>query len=165
MRCESFPNQTYANSQYGFTVACPSGFWWETFSGAAPGWLFGSRAVEDKYRNGYPAGQIEFGIRTLDSDTLGNWIDSHTGDPMAADGYHIWNSVSNVRDTTVGGSPAIAFDYVMKGPKSPENFHAVALVLKSKYVFLIDWWAYANSGYASAIADIAKSVVASVAIS
>ncbi len=55
---------------------------------------------------------------------------------MAADGYHIWNSVSNVRDISIAGSAAIAFDYVMTGPESPNDFHAVALVLQSKFVFV-----------------------------
>jgi hypothetical protein len=164
VRCESLPKQTYVNSQYGFTVSCPSGFWWETFNNLPAGWLFGSRAVEDKYKNSYPAGQVEFRVRGFDSDTLRHWIDAHTGDPMATPDHNLWNSVSNLRDITVGGSSAIAFDYVMMGPESPVNFHAVALVLQSKYVFLIDWWAYANSGYASAIGNIADSVVASVTI-
>ena len=164
VRCETFPQQTYVNSEYGFSASCPSGFWWETFGNPAPDWLFTSRTVEDKYKNGYPAGQIEFGVRTFDSDTLRDWLGSHTGDPMAADGYHILNSVSNVRDISVGESPAIAFDYVMQGPESPNDFHAVALVLKSRYTLLIDWWAYANSGYATAISNVAKSVVASITV-
>ena len=83
---------------------------------------------------------------------------------MAAPDHDFWNSVSNLRDNAVGGLPAIAFDYVMKGPESPENFHAVALILQSKYVFVMDWWAYANSGYGPAIDKVANSVVASIAI-
>jgi hypothetical protein len=123
-----------------------------------------SRAVEDRYKNGYPAGQIEFGVRTLDADTLRHWIDSHTGDPMAADGYHIWNSVSNVRDVSIAGPAAIAFDYVMTGPESPNDFHAVALILQSKFVFVIDWWAYAASGYGPTIGKVADVVVASLTV-
>jgi hypothetical protein len=84
---------------------------------------------------------------------------------MSTDGIHIWDSVSNVREISVGGSTGLAFDYVMTGPESPDNFHAVALVLQSKFVLVIDWWAYVASGYGSAIGKVADALVASLTVS
>lgn len=165
VKCERFPNQTYSNALFGFSVECPSGFWWETFANSQPGRLWQARTVEDKYKDSYPAGQIEFAVNPFDFATLRPWIDSHTGDPLTAPGHDFWNSVSNVSDITVGGAPAVAFDYVMKGPESPNNFHAVALILQSRYVFVMDWWAYADSGYEPAISNVAKSVIASIKLS
>jgi hypothetical protein len=164
-RCETFAHQTYVNPDYGFSTSCPSGFSWQTFAGQSGSWPFASRIVDDKYLNGYPPGQIEFEVRQLDSDTLRHWIAGHTGDPMAAPDQYFWNSTSNVSDVTIGGVPGIAYDFVMKGPESPVNFHAAALILKSKYVLLIDWWAYSTSGDESTIDSVAASVVASITIS
>jgi hypothetical protein len=125
-------------------------------------WPFHGRIVEDKYRTGYPPGQIEIAIRALDSDSLRHWIERHTGDPMAHPEANYWNSVSNVRDLTVAGEPAVRFDYVMRGPEAPDDVHAVALIVNGKYVLLIDWWAYTQTGYLDRIAKVADSTVASV---
>jgi len=115
--------------------------------------------------SGYPAGQIEIGVRNLDSDTLRHWIDQRVGLPYSSDGSHIWDSVTNVREVSLAGSTGLAFDFVMAGSESPYNFHAVALVLQSKFVLVIDWWAYANSGYGPAVGKVADSIVASLTVS
>ena len=165
VKCAELKDQGYTSAEYGFGVQCPAGFWWGTFHNAPPGWLSLYRTVDDRYLNGYPAGQIELGVRNFDSDTLRHWIDKRVGPPMSTDGIHIWDSVSNVREISVGGSTGLAFDYVMTGPESPDNFHAVALVLQSKFVLVIDWWAYVASGYGSAIGKVADALVASLTVS
>jgi hypothetical protein len=68
---------------------------------------------------GYPAGQIELGVRNFASDTLRHWIDQRVGPPLSTDGIHIWDSVADIREISVGGSTSLAFDYVMTGPESP----------------------------------------------
>jgi hypothetical protein len=162
VKCEDLPKQVYSNKEYRFAIACPSGFWWETFRNQPPEWLFGSRVVEDRYKDRYPAGQVEMHVFPYDSDTLRHWIDTRIGTPFSGDSRHHWDSVSNVQESSVAGSTGIAFDYVFAGPESPTNFHAVAFVLQSKYVFVIDWWAYAASGYDAPIAKVANSMVTSL---
>jgi hypothetical protein len=165
VKCEDLKNQRYTSKEYGFSVQCPTGFWWGTFHNAPPGWLSLFRTVDDRYVNGYPEGQIEMGVRNFDSDTLRHWIDQRIGPPFSTDGIHIWDSVSNVREISAGGSTGLAFDYVMTGPESPNNFHAVAVVLQSKFVLVIDWWAYEQSGYGPTIAKEADALVASLTVS
>jgi hypothetical protein len=165
VKCEDLKDQRYTSTAYGFSVQCPSGFWWGTFRNAPPGWLSLYRTVDDRYVNGYPAGQIEIGVRNLDSDSLRHWVDQRVGPPYSSDGSHIWDSVTNVREISLAGSTGLAFDFVMAGSESPYNFHDVALVLQSKFVLVIDWWAYAASRYGPAIGKVADAFVASVTVS
>lgn len=164
VKCIDLKDQRYTSTEYGFTVQCPAGFWWGTFHGVPAGWLSAYRTVDDRYVNGYPPGQIELGVRNFDSDTLRHWIDQRVGPPLSTDGSHIWDSVSNVREISVAGSAGFAFDCIMTGPESPDNFRAVALVLQSKFVLVIDWWAYASTGYGPAIGKVADALVSSLTV-
>jgi hypothetical protein len=163
--CELLTGQRFQSAEYGFILACPPGYWWGTFDNPAPGWLALYRVVETRYLDVYPAGQMEIGVRTFDSDTLRDWINQHVGARLSTDPNHIWDSVSNLQAVAVGSAAAIKFDYVFDGPESPVNFHAVAVVLQSKFVLVIDWWAYPNSGYSATIDSVADALVASVTIS
>jgi hypothetical protein len=117
VKCEDLPKQVYSNKEYRFAIACPSGFWWETFRNQPPEWLFGSRVVEDRYKDRYPAGQVEKHGFPYDSDTLRHWIDTRIGTPFSGDSRHHWDSVSNVQESSVAGSTTC-----LQGQSHPPTF-------------------------------------------
>lgn len=158
--CQALPNHTYSSPTLGFSVRCPIGFSWQTF--ANPNFLFSSRIFNEQSASGYPKGQIDVEVLRLDAAGLRAWVEAHTGDPMADPARDFWNSTSNVRNITIDRSPGIAFDYVMRGPDSPNDFHAVAFVLRGNDVLKIDWWAYGSSGYSQTIDRAAAAVVGSI---
>jgi hypothetical protein len=154
------PDQTYTSDTFRFTIGCPANFSWQTY-GPTPGRLLAARTVDDKYLNGYPAGQVEISVVVNTGNSLRDWVASHIGQQGSSDASHFWDSTSNLADIQVAGRPAIGFDYVLVGPESPVNFHAAAFLLPEGSVFLIDWWAY-SSDYGPAIATVAQQMIASV---
>jgi hypothetical protein len=160
VKCEDMPQQTYTSENFRFTIACPTNFSWQTLR-PIPGRLFDARSVDDKYLNGYPAGQVEISVAVNGGNSLSDWVASHIGRAGSGDANHFWDSISNSADIQIAGRPAIGFDYVLVGPESPVNFHAAAFVLPEGSMFLIDWWAY-SSDYAPAIASVAQQMIASV---
>lgn len=160
VKCEDLPEQTYTSETFRFTIGCPTNFSWQTF-GTIPGRLFHARSVDDKYLNGYPAGQVEISVAANSGNSLKDWVASHIGRPGSGDANHFWDSTSSTADIQIAGRPAIEFDYVLVGPESPVNFHAAAFVLPEGSVLLIDWWSY-SSDYAQAIASVAQQMIASV---
>lgn len=160
VRCEDLPDRTFTTDAYRFTIGCPANFSWQTF-GAAPGRLFDARAVDDRYLNGYPAGEVDISVVANGGNSLRDWVASHIGQQGSADAAHFWDSTSNLADIQIAGRPAIGFDYVLVGPESPVNFHATAVVLPEGSVLLIDWWAFSGD-YGPAIAAVAQQMIASI---
>lgn len=160
VKCEDLPDQTYTSDDFRFTIGCPTNFTWQTYE-PANGRLFAARAVNDKYLSGYPAGQVEISIAANSGNSLRDWVASHIGKPYSGDANHFWDSTSNLADIQIAGRPALGFDYVLVGPESPTNFHAVAFVLPAGPVLLVDWWA-SSSDYGPAIASVAQQMIASI---
>jgi hypothetical protein len=161
-KCENLAQQTYISETYRFSIDCPSNFSWQTYAGA-PGRLFHARAVDDKYLNGYPAGEVEVSVAANAGNSLNDWVASHIGKPSTADDGHFWDSTSTPASTQISGRPAIGFDFVLVGPESPTNFHAAAFLLPEGSVFFIVWWAYSND-YAPVIAGVAQQMIASIQV-
>jgi hypothetical protein len=67
-------------------------------------------------------------------------------------------STFNVKDAFVDGRDAVSFDWIGPGV-SPDGIHALAFVLKDKYVFVIDWFGYAC--YAPVVRDAEQAMIAS----
>jgi hypothetical protein len=160
IRCEDLPDKTFTSDTFRFTVGCPANFSWQTF-GAAPGRLFDARAVDDRYLNGYPAGEVDISTVVNTGNSLRGWVASHIGQVSSGDDNHFWDSTSNLADIQIAGRPALGFDYVLAGPDSPVNFHAAAFVLPQGSVLLIVWWAF-SSDYAPTIALVAQQMISSV---
>lgn len=160
VRCEDLPDRTFTSDIFRFTVGCPANFSWQTF-GAGPGRLFDARAVDDRYLNGYPAGEVDVSTVVNTGNSLRDWVASHIGQVSSADASHFWDSTSNLADIQIAGRPAIGFDFVLAGPDSPVNFHAAAFVLPEGSVLLIDWWAF-SSDYGPVIASVAQQMLASI---
>lgn len=163
VKCEDFPQQTYTSETFRFSVGCPSNFSWQTYVPGL-GRLFHSRTVDDKYLNGYPAGQVEISTLANSGNSLRDWIASHVGQPYSADMNHLWDSTSNLTDMQISGRPAIGFDYVYVGPEGPSVFHAAAFLLPQGSIFLMDWWTYSGD-YTATIASVAQQMIASIQLS
>ena len=125
------------------------------------GWLLNARSVDDKYLNGYPAGEVDIAVAGNSGNSLRDWVASHIGQPYSSDANHFWDSTSNLADIQIAGRPAIAFDYVLVGPDSPVKFHAAAFVLPEGSVLLIGWWAF-SSDSAPPIASVAQQMIDSI---
>jgi hypothetical protein len=154
------PDKTFTSDTYRFSVGCPANFSWQTY-GPIPGRLFHARAVDDKYLNGYPVGQVEISVVANSGNSLRDWIASHVGQQGSGDANRFWDSTSNLADIQVAGRSAVGFDYVLVGPESPVNFHAAAFVLPEGSVLLIDWWAYSGD-YGPTIASVAQQMIGSI---
>lgn len=100
VKCEDFPQQTYTDSTFGFSISCPSSFSLELYSSPYSA-LFLARTVDDKYLVGDPPGQISIDVYAGDSGSLRDWIAAHTGAPNGGDPIHLWGSTSNLSDTQV----------------------------------------------------------------
>jgi hypothetical protein len=160
VRCEDLPDQTYTSDSFRFSVGCPNNFTWQTYN-QSPGRLFHARAVDDKYLNGYPAGEVEISVAANSGNSLRDWIASHTGTQSSADANHFWDSTSNLTDLQIAGRPAVGFDYLLVGPESPSVFHAAAFLLPQGSIFLMVWWSYSGD-YGPTIASVAQQMIASV---
>lgn len=162
VKCEDFPQQTYTDSTFGFSISCPSSFSLELYSSPYSA-LFLARTVDDKYLVGDPPGQISIDVYAGDSGSLRDWIAAHTGAPNGGDPIHLWGSTSNLSDTQVAGKPAVSFDTTSQGPGPPPTGHAVTFVLPDRNVFVIYWSAY-TSDYAAALAAAAQQMIATIRV-
>jgi hypothetical protein len=161
VRCEGLPDQTYTSDTFRFTIACPGNFTWLTLH--SPGRSFSARVVDDKYLNGYPAGEVDVATVANSGNSLSDWVASHIDKPFSPDANHFWDSTSNLTNIQIDGRPAIGFDFVLVGPDGPPGFHAAAFLLPEGSVFLIDWWSF-SAGYASTIAGVAQQMIASIQV-
>jgi hypothetical protein len=134
--------QTYMDAQFGFSIAYPNGSTLQD-EGSSPGSLQSYRAFDAKFTdaNGYPRGQVEFGIYTKDASTLVDWVTRHTGPPAGptASPLPYWDATSNLHSTTASGRDAIYFEWATAS--GPTTIHVIAFFWKSSYVFRLDWWA------------------------
>ena len=162
VRCEEHPQQTYTNTTFGFSIACPSNFSRQTFSGS-PGRLFSARIVDDKYLSGYPAGQVEISVAANRGNLLREWIASHIGPQYSGDANHFWDSTSNLTDIRIADRAGLSFEYVFAGPEGPPGFHAAAFLLPTGSVFVMDWWAY-SPDYSPVIGAVAQQMIASIRV-
>jgi hypothetical protein len=160
VRCEDLQDQTFTSDTFRFSIGCPANFSWQTFA-PSPGRLFDARSVDDRYLNGYPAGEVDISVVANGGNSLRDWVASHIGQQGSSDAGHFWDSTSNLADIQIAGRPALGFDYVLVGPEGPPTFQAAAFLLPEGSVLLMDWWAY-SSDYRPAIAAVAQQMLASI---
>jgi hypothetical protein len=106
-----------------------------------PGWLLEMRAVESRFLGTIPPGQVEFGVRANDADTLTAWIKKHTGpcgSPNSKEYY--WDNISNVTPVKAAGRDALSFDWDQQACGTPYTLHLTAFLLRPSYVFLFSWY-------------------------
>src|SRR5579864_1531853 len=155
------PNwQTYSDSTYSFTIAYPSNFTFKKEGGADPteGWLAEFRAIDNKYLDGYPPGQVEVGIYAYDSDSLTNWIAKHTGTSSPPNHSQYWSSATNIQPTSVVARSAIAFDVTVSG--FPVTGHTTAFIQNLTRVIVVNWWS-TDPANTSTVGDVAKQMLGS----
>src|SRR2546428_2149202 len=89
--------QAYTDQQYGFSISYPPDFTMQSQGTGPPGGLQVYRAVDNKYVSGYPPGQVELGIYTMDAETLSAWVAKHTGPAEAPSSQgHYWATTTNL---------------------------------------------------------------------
>lgn len=149
--------ETYADSQYGFSVAYPPGFSVQQ-QGPGAGAIQLYRAFDPQHTtNGYPSGQIEFAIYPNDAATLTDWIAKHTGTPSpTANPFIYWEQTSNVESTAAAGRNAVYFD-VANGP-SGSIIHNIAFFWNASYIFQLDWWS-SDGTYAATLDSSARQMM------
>jgi hypothetical protein len=157
VKCGDFPQATYSNDAFGFSIACPTGFTWETFSNPA-GALFTTRVAADPAR-----GVVGIEIYPNDSGSVRGWIAAHSGSPNAGEPRHLWGSTSNLTETTVSERPAVGFDATALAPGPPPASHVVAFLLPDGNVLVIGWGAYATD-YAGTLTAVGQQMVASIKV-
>ena len=162
VKCEDFPQQTYTDSTFGFSVGCPRNYSWESYARPSAA-LFAARVVDNKYLVGVPPGWIWISVYSNDVGALRDWITAHTGAPSASGPLHFWGSTSNLSDTQVAGRPAVGFDTTSMGGGPPPTGRAVALLLPDRNVFVIHWTAYQGE-YAATLDAVARQVIATIQV-
>lgn len=151
--------QTYTDPKYGFSISYPPGFAFQDQGEGPPGGLQLYRAVDNRYLNGEPPGQVELGLYPMDADTLSAWITKHTGPSSAAASQAFyWETTANVTPTSAAGRPAISFDN--SSPGGPTTLHATVFQQGSSRVVLFDWWS-ADQSYLETIQLLAQQMLAS----
>lgn len=148
--------QTYSNSDFGFTIQYPPDFLTEEFNRfAEEGHLFDVRFFDNKFKGGYPAGQVEIGVWDRDADSLDEWLAKHSGSGAGEDPQIYYGMVSNQKSTTVNGRPAISWDQEDAGEISA--IHHIALFSASRVIELR--WFADNPSYAPTIEPIFNRIV------
>jgi len=152
--------QTYVDQQYGYSISYPPDFTFLARDSGLPGGLQFDRAVETKYANDYPPGQVEIYTYSMDANSLKAWITKHTGPAEAPESQaHYFTNTSNVTTTTLVGRPAISFDYSVTG--FPAISHTTVFLQTSSRVFLIAWWSETPQ-YAATIQPVFQRMLASL---
>jgi hypothetical protein len=150
--------QTYIDKQYGFSISYPPDFTFEAQGSGPRGGLQLYRAVQSSYQAGYPPGQVELGVFTMESDSLTNWITKHTGITTSSDQAFYWQSTSRWVNTTAARRPAIAFDWSSSG-EGPTTVHATIFLKDESKVILFDWWS-TDAAYAPSVESTAGAMLA-----
>lgn len=154
---------SYKDNKYAFTISYPKGFTFQKSGGAdpRPGWLIEYRAVDTCFLGGYPPGQVEMGVYTMDADTLTAWVQKHSDSTCLIGKEYFW-AVSNLRTVTVSARKAVAFDVDASGcPEGTGMIHDTAFLLGTGNVFRISWWS-SDPNYVSTVQAIAERMLASV---
>lgn len=151
--------QTYSDQTYSFHIAYPPTFTFKQEGSADPAvdWLAEYRAVDSRYLNGYPPGQVEIGVYVNDADTLADWITKHTGS-SSSDHTLYWQNTSDNQSVAAAGRPGIAFTTTVTG--FPVVGHSTAFVQNSSRIIVFNWWA-TDSNYSSSISNVAQQMLAS----
>ncbi len=126
-----------------------------------PGWLLEMRAVESRFLGRVPPGQVEFGIRANDADTLTAWVQKHTGpcgSPNIKEFY--WDNISTLTPLTAAGRDALAFDWDQQACGTPYTLHLIGFVLRPSNVFLFSWYSQ-DATYAATLKRIADQMLTS----
>lgn len=148
--------QTYSNSDFGFTIQYPPNFLTEDFNKfAEKGHLFDVRFFDNKFKAGYPAGQVEIGVWDKDAGSPEEWLAKHSGSGAGEDPQIYYGMVSNQKSTTVSGRPAISWDQEDAG--AIPVIHHLALFSASR-VIEVRWFAD-NPSYAPTIKPIFDRMV------
>jgi hypothetical protein len=146
--------QTYTDSGFGFSVAYPRGYTFQSTGSTSDG--AGYRAVDNRYLGGYPPGQVEVNLYSMDGDTVSNWISKHTGPLTApASEHYYWPSATNVHATIGAGRPAIYFE----APAESTTIHATAF-RQGPRVAILDWWSK-DPTYSTTVQSVAQQMLAS----
>jgi hypothetical protein len=156
--------QPYADTQFGFKLSYPPDFAVEdSWHGSPPpDWPLERRAVDKRHLVGQPPGQVEFGIYKKDADTLAAWIQKHTGPCFTGrDPIPYWDTVTNMKSTTVSGHEALSFDWDTSHCASASIVHETVFFLGSAFVFRFDWWA-TDRNHSTTLQPIAQQMLASL---
>jgi hypothetical protein len=152
--------QAYTDQQYGFSISYPPDFTFVARDSGLPGGLQFDRAVETRYANDYPPGQVEIYTYSMDANSLEAWITKHTGPAEAPESQaHYFTNTSNVTTATLVGRQAISFDYSVTG--FPAISHAMVFLQTSSRVFLIAWWSDTPQ-YAATIQPVFRQMLTSL---
>jgi hypothetical protein len=154
--------QTYTDPTYGFSISYPPNFVLHNPNTGPlpPGWLLERRIVDGQFVNGYPPGDIDFGVYSFDDSALDSWVRKHTGpcgSPNSSEFF--WDSVANLSPVTVAGRTGETFDWDQRSCGANIVLHETVLLLNNdKYVFRLDWWA-SSTDYATSIQPTAQHVL------
>lgn len=154
--------QVFTDSQHGFSISYPGGFIFKQEGGADPasGWLVAYRAVDNRFLEGYPPGQVEMGIYTKDAGSLTEWVQKHSDSVCGLPGNtgFFWD-VTNMKPVTAAGLPAVSFDEDDTGCSPQATAHVTVLFLGSAYVFRLDWYV-SDPNYSAIVEQIAEQMLA-----
>jgi hypothetical protein len=152
--------QVYADQQYGFSISYPRNFTFLARDSGLPEGIKFYRAVETRYANDYPPGQVEIYTDSMDAASLAAWITKHTGPAEAPESQaHYFTNTSNVTTTTLVGRQAISFEYSVTG--FPAISHSIVFLQTSARVFLISWWS-ADPQYTATISAVFEQMLTSL---
>ena len=149
--------QTYSDATFAFRIAYPAAFTFKREGNADPVamWLAEYRAVDNRYLNGYPPGQVELGVYSMNADTLDAWLTLHTGVDQSTHSQFYWAATSNVQAATIVGRAVITFD-VQNGPALVH----VTIFRHGVYLIRLDWYS-TDSTYSSDIQAVADQMLKS----
>jgi hypothetical protein len=152
--------QVYADAQYGFSISYPREFTFKKEGGADParGWLNEYRAVETRFLDAYPPGQVEVGVYTKDADTLSAWVQKHSAASCGLPGNPFFWATANLKPVTAAGRDAVSFDTDPKGCGPSIAVHNIVFFMSNGYIFQLDW--YANTTYATTIQGVGQQMLA-----
>jgi hypothetical protein len=160
--------QTFADSQYGFTISYPSGF---TFK-PIPSFVFPTTnhvlvaygAADKCFDRTTPTGSIRVEVYTKDAETLAGWVKQHSDNAHCLGGPGLFVFVTNLQHATVGGRDELSFDQDIIHCGEPTGnvvMHNAVFFLSSGYVFVFEWPSV-DGTYGSTIQTIAERMLASV---
>jgi hypothetical protein len=153
---------TYSDPDFGFSIDYPPDFIVEStlVTGTLPpGVLRHLRAVDKRFTEGYPPGQVAFGVFLKDASTPAQWVSKHSIDAVAPVSDSIFfYGVSSAVQTTVTGRQAVLLEW-NPGGEGASTSHSVVF-FSTSYVFEIHWYAQ-ESKYESTIHSVFDRMLAS----
>jgi hypothetical protein len=119
------------------------------------------RAVERRFLGKEPPGQVAFGVRANDANTLNAWVQKHTGPCGSPDSAaYYWDKISNVTAVKAGGRDALSFDWDQQACGTPLTLHLTAFAMGPSYIFVFSWWS-SDAAYAGTVRGAGEQMLAS----